>query len=406
MQHKDPTYGPFQCLTIITKEAVITISGENVSASFSFHDDPRRASRSLSSPPLSAVRHMETGRVESSATVGTRREGVFNLMEPETSSEDSDGSRSDEEKSSAEVNTGSDIESSQCESGPHDPDLIPKLECVSDMESPQCESGPPDPNLLECVCDVGSFQCESGPPDPNLIPKLECVSDMESSQCESGPPNPNLMPKLECVSINSVLCSSECTGVDTDSIGSSSASPPPVHSVVEKETVIDLALSGSHRQDSCEVKKDACYRRKRTHPGNGSFTHHLHNHTEEKPYSCDTCGKRFTRSWNLAVHLRTHTGEEPYSCDTCGKTFVQFGSLAVHLRTHTGKKPYSCDMCGKTFTTSGNLAVHLRTHTGEKPYSCGKRFSVSSSLVDHLRMHTGKKPYSSDTCGKASSSNS
>ena len=60
-------------------------------ASFSFHDDGQ-ASRTVVSPPLSAVRHLETGRTENSAIGNTRREGYFDLTEPETSSDDSDDS--------------------------------------------------------------------------------------------------------------------------------------------------------------------------------------------------------------------------------------------------------------------------------------------------------------------------
>ena len=57
-------------------------------ASFSFHDDGQVRRTGLS-PPLSAVRHVhevETGRAESPATVGTRSEGFFDLVERETSS--------------------------------------------------------------------------------------------------------------------------------------------------------------------------------------------------------------------------------------------------------------------------------------------------------------------------------
>ena len=53
-------------------------------------------------------------------------------------------------------------------------------------------------------------------------------------------------------------------------------------------------------------------------------------HSEEKPYGCSFCGKRFTRKDHLNTHTRIHSGEKPYEFSVCGKKF-----MAVRALLHT-----------------------------------------------------------------------
>ncbi|KAG6921594.1 zinc finger protein 251, partial [Chelydra serpentina] len=126
------------------------------------------------------------------------------------------------------------------------------------------------------------------------------------------------------------------------------------------------------------------------------------SHSEEKPYKCLDCGKRFRFSANLIKHWRTHTGEKSYECLDCGKSFSEKSHFITHQRLHTGERPYKCLECGKKFNETSHLMSHHRTHTGEKPYKCldcGKSFGRKPYLIIHQRLHTGERPYKCLECG-------
>uniref|UniRef100_A0A3B3BQY0 C2H2-type domain-containing protein n=1 Tax=Oryzias melastigma TaxID=30732 RepID=A0A3B3BQY0_ORYME len=123
----------------------------------------------------------------------------------------------------------------------------------------------------------------------------------------------------------------------------------------------------------------------------------------ERPFTCDLCGKGYTRKDGLNFHKKVHRGEKPFRCETCGKSYALKVHLACHMRSHTGEKPFKCKTCGKCFSQTSNLAVHMRSHTGEKPFTCeicGKAFRYLDNVNLHMNVHSVEKSFTCDTCGK------
>ncbi|KAK2560031.1 Zinc finger protein 253 [Acropora cervicornis] len=135
----------------------------------------------------------------------------------------------------------------------------------------------------------------------------------------------------------------------------------------------------------------------------GNLTRHRLTHTTVKPYVCLQCNKAFNRASNLHTHMRTHTNYKPFVCDYCGKGFHQKIDMKIHRYTHTGEKPHKCDKCGRGFKQLTHLTYHLRTHSDMRLYQCqfcGKGFNQKGNLQAHIYGHTGERPFKCQICGK------
>ncbi|XP_046404800.1 zinc finger protein 883-like [Ischnura elegans] len=93
------------------------------------------------------------------------------------------------------------------------------------------------------------------------------------------------------------------------------------------------------------------------------LSEHRRTHDSAKRHQCPECGKCFSRGDYLQTHRRKHLpGEEgpQFKCELCAKSFVSKRELVLHADTHSEEKPFACAECGKRFKRKGALNTHRK----------------------------------------------
>ncbi|XP_058118764.1 zinc finger protein 14-like [Anopheles ziemanni] len=99
-----------------------------------------------------------------------------------------------------------------------------------------------------------------------------------------------------------------------------------------------------------------------------SYRRHVNRwHKPLKNYACNICNMTFNLKVTLNGHQRVHSNEQPYVCRTCPKRFKSTSARRAHELTHTGIR-FSCELCDKSYRYKGLLNMHYKKdHNGAIP---------------------------------------
>ena len=82
-----------------------------------------------------------------------------------------------------------------------------------------------------------------------------------------------------------------------------------------------------------------------------------HYHKEHDPKQCELCDYKAVNNATLKDHMAKHSDPQ-FQCSYCEKKLKSKKSLEAHERDHTGERPFKCEVCGKGFKSSTVLIVH------------------------------------------------
>jgi len=123
------------------------------------------------------------------------------------------------------------------------------------------------------------------------------------------------------------------------------------------------------------------------------FKNHIDRvHKGIKKWVCgyENCNQAFAKCNELHKHQKEHI--KTFTCNICSETFKKLEYLNNHKNTcHTDKKNlFSCQECGREFTKKYNLKVHIRSNHSEETFDCDmcpKKFKHKHTLQKHKTKH-------------------
>lgn len=169
-----------------------------------------------------------------------------------------------------------------------------------------------------------------------------------------------------------------------------------------KESLAHMLTDHIHELDEF---LDKCHHCSKSFPNIYTLQKHLKSQCENKAkkLTCTSCNLKFMWLDSMAKHMDfEHPGTEKiklYTCELCGKAFSRSEHLERHRKTHNpSEKKFECTVCQKKFNRKDNLRSHMKIHKDNRDDEdkhlciyCGRAFSNSSNLIVHMRRHTGER---------------
>ncbi|CAB3247168.1 unnamed protein product [Arctia plantaginis] len=139
--------------------------------------------------------------------------------------------------------------------------------------------------------------------------------------------------------------------------------------------------------DSKHHKKYTCYYCGRLYKGEGSFEMHIKKH---EAHLQNTMLKSTTEVTNKKdkPDPTQKENKEKCMCPTCERYFVDERALMWHQRLHNNERPYSCEVCGRGFVSRNRRNQHaLCAHTAptRRCPLCPALFHLKSMVNTHIR---------------------
>ena len=121
---------------------------------------------------------------------------------------------------------------------------------------------------------------------------------------------------------------------------------------------------------------------------------HRHKHSDERPFPCEFCDRRFKIRRTLNDHLARHNRdnlEKIYKCSSCKRAYAFRKDWMAHEKNHELRKTkrFACTLCEYKASLPEGLAGHMRNmHSDERPYKCDMcpyAFKVNKTLKNHKK---------------------